>query len=112
MISQDNNYFDNHKIRREPSHAPRTPWDRETKLLADAQRTAKATSKQRPSRLLPEGEDCRDLTIKLLQAQLVEMTQIMVENQLMKPPLLDGEGPSRARSGVQRDPPHESRKEK
>ena len=85
MASQDDNYFDNCQIQGEPSHAPRTLGDKGVKLLADAQRTTKATSKQRPNPLLLEGENSRDITIKRLQAQLDEMTQILVDNRLMKP---------------------------
>ena len=73
---------------------------------------AKAASKHRSGWLLPEGEDCWDLTIKRLQVHLAEMTQIMVENRLMKSPLVDGEGLSRARFGVLRNPLREPRKKK
>ncbi|GFY97772.1 hypothetical protein Acr_12g0003130 [Actinidia rufa] len=48
------------RTRGEPPHVPRTPGDRGGKLLADAQRAAKATSKQRPGRLPPGGRDDRD----------------------------------------------------
>ncbi|GFZ03447.1 hypothetical protein Acr_16g0000710 [Actinidia rufa] len=57
MASQDDNYFDSRQTRGEPLHAPKTLGDRGAKLLTDAQRTAKATSKQRPGWLLPKGED-------------------------------------------------------
>ncbi|GFS36781.1 hypothetical protein Acr_00g0048000 [Actinidia rufa] len=61
------------------------PGDRWAKLLANAQRTAKATSRQRPGQLLPEGEDSQDITIKCLQTQLAKIAQILVNNKLMKP---------------------------
>ena len=54
------------------------------KILVNTQRTAKATSKQRPSRLLPKGGDNRDITIKRLQTQIAKMAQILVDNRLMK----------------------------
>ncbi|GFZ12789.1 hypothetical protein Acr_23g0011740 [Actinidia rufa] len=54
------------KLEGSSPHIPRTPGDRGAKLLADAQRMAKATSKQTLGRLLPEGEDSRDITIKRL----------------------------------------------
>ena len=73
MASQDDDGSRSHETQGEPPHAPRTPWDRGSKLLADTQRMAKATSKQRLGQLLPEGKDCRDLTIKGLQTELAEM---------------------------------------
>ncbi|GFZ08917.1 hypothetical protein Acr_20g0007250 [Actinidia rufa] len=60
--------------------------------------TTKAALKQRPGRLLPEGEDSRDITIKRLQAQLDEMKQILVDNKLMKQPRIDKGEPSRGKS--------------
>ncbi|GFZ20843.1 hypothetical protein Acr_29g0000050 [Actinidia rufa] len=86
-----------------PLMCPRTLGDRGAKVLADAQRTAKVTSKQRPSRLLFEGEDNRDVTIKCLQTQLAEMTQILVYNILMKLPQMDKGEPSKGKSGGARE---------
>ncbi|GFZ08745.1 hypothetical protein Acr_20g0005530 [Actinidia rufa] len=71
---------------------------------------AKATSKQRPGRLLLEGGDSRDITIKRLQAQLVERTQIMVDNKLMKPPQIEEGEPSKGRPRDLRDPPRRTEK--
>ena len=73
MASQDDSCSVSHQTRGEPSHVLRTPGDRGAKLLVDAQRTTKATSKQRPSWLLPEEDDSRDITIKCLLVQLAEM---------------------------------------
>ena len=87
MVSQDDNCSNSRETQGEPSHASRTPGDRGDKLLVDAQRMVKVALKQRLGRLLLEGEDCRYLIIKHLQAQMVEMTEIMVENWVMKPPL-------------------------
>ncbi|GFY88483.1 hypothetical protein Acr_06g0004230 [Actinidia rufa] len=81
-------------------------------LSTTLQRTAKATSKQVPSRLLPEGEDNRDITIKRLQAQLAEMAQIMIDNSLMKPLQIEGVEPSRARSMGLKDPTRRAKKDK
>ena len=111
MASGDDGCSRSHSTRGEPPHVPRTLGDRGTKLLANAKRTASAASKQKPVRLLPKGEDCRDITIKRLQAQLATVTQIMKDNRLMKPPQIDGGELSRARSTGQRDLPRGSRKE-
>ena len=44
---------------------PRTPGERETKLLVDAQRADKGPSEQRPGpSLLNDKEDSRDATIR------------------------------------------------
>ena len=43
-----------------------------------------AISRKRPGQLLPKGRDSWDITIKRLQAQVAEMTQILVDNKLMK----------------------------
>ena len=45
MASQGNNYSGNRQPYGEPPHAPKTPGNKGTKLLVDAQKTAKATSK-------------------------------------------------------------------
>ena len=82
----------------EPPHDPRIPRYKEAKLLVNAQRTTKATSKKRPGRLLLEGEDNQDITIKSLQSQLAEMAQILVANRLMKPTQTIEGGPSKERS--------------
>ena len=46
---------------------------------------AKVASKQRSGQLLLKSGDSRDITIKFLQAQLAEMTQILIDNKLIKP---------------------------
>ncbi|GFZ15618.1 hypothetical protein Acr_25g0000270 [Actinidia rufa] len=84
----------------EPPHVTRTPGDRGGKLLVDAQRTAKATSKQKPGRLSPSGRDDRDVTIGRLQAQLTQMAHILVDNRLMGPVQVDNIQSSKTRSGV------------
>ncbi|GFS42946.1 hypothetical protein Acr_00g0082720 [Actinidia rufa] len=56
MISEEGNYSSSRQTRREPPHVPRMPGDRGGKLLADAQRAVKATSKQRQGQLPPEEE--------------------------------------------------------
>ena len=85
MTSQNNNRSGSREIQREPPHAPRTLGDKGAKILVDAQRMAKATSGQKPSRFLHEGGDKLDITIKRLQTQLVKITQSLVDNRLMKP---------------------------
>ncbi|GFS38479.1 hypothetical protein Acr_00g0057730 [Actinidia rufa] len=82
------------------------------KLLADAQRAAKATSKQRPGRLSPGGRDDRDVTIGRLQAQLTQMAQILVDNRLMGPVQADSIQSSRARSGGEGALPMRTQKER
>ena len=117
MASQDGNYSGSCQIRGEPPHVLRTTGDKRAKLLADAQRMANATLKQRPGWLLPECEDTRNVTIKRLQVQLTKMAQILVDNRLMKPPRMDEGEPSRGKSRGPRNPPcgthwekqHESR---
>ena len=73
MASQSSNCFDSQKTRRETPHVPKIPRRKGGKLLDDAQRGAKATSRQNPGRLLPRGVDSRDITIQHLQTQLAEM---------------------------------------
>ena len=73
---------------------------------------AKATTKQKPSQLLPKGGDNWDITIKRLQAQMAEMTRILVDNILTKLPQIVEVGPSKGRSGGLKDPPRKARKEK
>ncbi|XP_057500899.1 D-ribulose kinase-like [Actinidia eriantha] len=80
------------------------PRDRGGKLLADAQRTAKATSKQRLGRLPPGGRDDRDVVIERLQIQLTQMAQILVENRLMGPIQEDNVQSSKARLEGARGP--------
>ena len=111
MASQDDNCSTSRQTRGEPPHAPKTPEDKGAKLLANAQRTAKASSKQRLGRLLLESEDNQDITIKRLQAQLATMAQVLVDNRLMKPPQ-GNEEPSRGKSGDQRDLPHGVQRQK
>ena len=101
MISEDENCSGSRRTRGEPPHVPRTPGDRGGKLLADAQRAAKATSKQRPGRLSPGEKDDRDITIGRLQTQLAQMAQILVDNRLMGPVQEDVVQSSGARSGGQ-----------
>ncbi|GFY88833.1 hypothetical protein Acr_06g0007730 [Actinidia rufa] len=112
MASQNDNRFGICQTREKAPHVPKTLGDRGAKLLADAQMMAKATSKQRPSRLLSEGEDDWDITIKRLQAQLAKMAHILVDNRLMKPPRIDEGEPSKGKFGGIRDPPHGTRREK
>ncbi|GFS46047.1 ovate family protein 13 [Actinidia rufa] len=100
MALQDDNYSISRQTRGEPPHVPRTHGNKGAKLLADAQRTTKTTSKQRSGQLLPEGDDIQDITIKRLQAQLAEMAQIMIDNRLMKSPQIDGAEPSREETTV------------
>ena len=108
MALQSNNRSGSQEARREPPHAPRTLGDRGAKLLVDVQRMAKATSRQKPDPLLPEGGDSQDITIKRLQTQLAEMAQILVDNRLMKPAQAAEGGPSADRSKRSNLPPRES----
>ncbi|PSS21414.1 Mediator of RNA polymerase II transcription subunit 13-like [Actinidia chinensis var. chinensis] len=80
MTSEGENCSGSRQTRGKPPHVPRTPGDRGGKLLADAQRAAKATSKQRLGRLSPGERDDRDITIGRLQAQLTKMAQILGVN--------------------------------
>ena len=57
---------------------PKTPGRRGGKLLEDAQRAVKATSRQNPGQLLFGGADNRDITIERIQRQLAELTWLMV----------------------------------
>ena len=68
-----------------------------------------ASSGQNPSQLLPRRADSRDITIKRLQRQLAELTQIMVDNRLTR--LAKTAAPSQI-EGRNREPtlsPQESR---
>ena len=56
------------------------------------------SSGQIPSRLLLKGEESQNITLKRLQTQLVEMTQILVDNRLMKPTQMVERGSSEERS--------------
>ena len=112
MTSEDENCSGSRHTRGEPPHVPRTPGDRGGKLLADAQRTAKATSKQRPGRLPPGGRDERDITIGRLQAQLTQMAQILIDNQLMEPAQAEEVQSSKARSGRAEAQPVKTQREK
>ncbi|GFS39667.1 hypothetical protein Acr_00g0064270 [Actinidia rufa] len=102
MASQSDSHSDSRENQGEVPHAPRTLGDRGVKLLADAQRTAKATSKQRLVQLLLQGRDSRDITFKRLQAQLTEMTQILVDNILMKSAQATEGGPYEGRVSLHR----------
>ena len=86
MASHNNNCPGNRETQRLQPHAPITLGDRGAKLLVDVQRSALATSKPKTGRLLPEGEDNKDLTIKCLENQLAQLAQILVDNNLMRPP--------------------------
>ncbi|GFZ11243.1 hypothetical protein Acr_22g0006410 [Actinidia rufa] len=56
MASHSNNCFNSQKTRRKPPHAPRTHGDRGVKLLADAQRMTKATSRLlKPTQVVEKG---------------------------------------------------------
>ena len=99
MTSEGENCSGNRRTRGEPLHVPRTPGDRGGKLLADTQRAAKATSKQKPGRLSPDARDDRDVTIGRLQAQLTQMAQILVDNWLMGPVQADSIQSSRMKLG-------------
>ena len=59
MASQSINHSDSQENQREAPHAPRTLGDRGAKLLVDAQKTGKATSRQKLGQLLLEGGDSR-----------------------------------------------------
>ena len=72
MASQSSNYSDSQETRRETPYAPKTLGGRGAKLLDDAQRKARATSKQNPSRLLLRGADSRDIAIQRLKTQLAK----------------------------------------
>ena len=84
MASQSSNRSYSRETHKEPPLALRTHGDKGAKLLVNAQRTAKATSRQKPGRLLPEGGDSGDITIKHLQIQLDEMAHILVVKRLIK----------------------------
>ena len=71
----------------------------------------KVTFRQRLGWLLPEGGDSRDITIKRLQNQLDEITQILADNRLMKLVQEVG-GPSEGRSKRLKDPPRGSQNRK
>ncbi|GFY95352.1 hypothetical protein Acr_10g0007370 [Actinidia rufa] len=70
--------------KREAPHTPKIPVHRGGKLLEDAQRVAKATSRQNPGRLLPEGLDSRDITIeRLVQFKFDGMPALLRQWSLM-----------------------------
>ncbi|GFZ08576.1 hypothetical protein Acr_20g0003840 [Actinidia rufa] len=112
MTSEDENCSGSRQTRGEPPHVSRTLGDRGGKLLADAQRAAKATSKQRQGQLPPEGRDDRDVIIGRLQAQLMQMAQILVDNQLMQPDQTDNIQSSKARSRGEGALPMRTQKER
>ena len=85
MALHSSNHSDNCETCRETPHAPKIPGHRGVKLLKDVQRATRATFGRDPCQLLPRGENDRDITIYCLQRQLAELTQIMVDNRLMKP---------------------------
>ncbi|GFZ15662.1 hypothetical protein Acr_25g0000710 [Actinidia rufa] len=88
------------------------PGDKGGKLLADAQRAAKTTLKQRPGRLSLGGRDDRDVMIGRLQAQLTQMAQILVDNRLMGPVQADNIQSSKTRSGGEGALPMRTQKER
>ncbi|GFY95487.1 hypothetical protein Acr_10g0008720 [Actinidia rufa] len=79
MASEDEECSASRHTQGEPPHVARTPRDKGGKLLADAQRVAKATSKERPGRVPPKGRDDWDITIGQLQAQLILIEDVLYE---------------------------------
>ncbi|GFZ11200.1 hypothetical protein Acr_22g0005980 [Actinidia rufa] len=64
----------------------RTPVERGTKLLANAQRAAKGPSRQRLGQSLLDGEkDNKDAAIRRMQTQMAELRQVLVANNLKMP---------------------------
>ncbi|GFZ16879.1 hypothetical protein Acr_26g0001490 [Actinidia rufa] len=62
---------------------PRTPGERGTKLLADAQRAAVGLSEQRPCQFFLAGDgDYRDAPIRRMEAKMEEMRQVLDVNNL------------------------------
>ncbi|GFY88776.1 hypothetical protein Acr_06g0007160 [Actinidia rufa] len=112
MTFEEENCFGSRQTRGEPPHVPRTPGDRGGKLLADAQRAAKATSKQRQGWLPSGGKDDWDITIGRLQTQLTQMAQILVHNRLMQPIQADNIQSSKVRSGGEGALPMRTQKER
>ncbi|GFZ11459.1 hypothetical protein Acr_22g0008570 [Actinidia rufa] len=80
MASQSSNRFSSRETRRETLHAPKTLGGRRVKLLDDAQRTARATSRQNPCRFLLGGGDSWDMTIQRLQTQLGQHGTVLAES--------------------------------
>ena len=76
MASQSSNRSGSWETRRE-THAHKTTRDKGAKLLDDAQRTVRATSRQNLGRLLPERAYSRKITIQRLHTQLAKMAQMM-----------------------------------
>ncbi|GFS40195.1 hypothetical protein Acr_00g0067060 [Actinidia rufa] len=75
-----------HEAQREHSLVPKTPGERGNKLLANAQRSAKAPSGQRPGRSLPKAEEYSwDVAIRLMEAQMAELQQVLEANNLIMP---------------------------
>ena len=71
----------NHEARREYPLVPQTPGEGGNKLLVDAQRVSKGPSGKRPGRSLLDGkEDSKDDTIRRLEAEMVELRQVLVAN--------------------------------
>ena len=112
MASQSNNRSGSQEIHKKPFHAPKTLGDRRAKLLVDAQRAAKVAFRQKLGWLLPEKGVRRDITIKCLQTQLLEMAQILVDNKLMKPTQVVEDGSSTDRTKGLNLPPRESQNKK
>ena len=73
MASRSNIHFGSQETHMEPPCAPKTPRDRGTKLIDDAQRATGVASRKNPSWSLPRGGDSRDITIQHLQTQLAKM---------------------------------------
>ncbi|GFZ00954.1 hypothetical protein Acr_14g0005890 [Actinidia rufa] len=99
MTSEGENSSGSRRTRGEPPHVPRTPGDRGANYWLTRRGRRKATSKQKPGRLSPGARDDRDVTIGRLQAQLMQMAQILVDNRLMGPDQADSIQSSRIKSG-------------
>ncbi|GFS38044.1 hypothetical protein Acr_00g0055350 [Actinidia rufa] len=71
-----------------------------------SKRVAKGPSGQRPGQLLPEGdEDSWDVTIRHIQAQMAELQQVLLANNLIKLASKAGDGPSEVKSTQCKDAP-------
>ena len=61
----------------------RMPGERGTKLLVDAQRVSVGPFGQRLGKSLPAGsEDCTNETIRRMQAEMKEMRQVIMANNI------------------------------
>ncbi|GFS32725.1 hypothetical protein Acr_00g0024210 [Actinidia rufa] len=109
MASHCSNRSDSRETRRETPHAPKIPGHKGGKLLEDGQRVVGATFGQNPSQLLLGGENSCDITIKLLQRQLAELTQIMFDNTLMGPAEAVAPGQTKGQIKESTLPPRETK---